>query len=273
MPSPNAVDAPTPDIPPRESGKPSATPADAPKPQANPIESPSASPAISPETPAMMLNTGDDYEFGGYTWQVLDVQDNRALLITRDIVTMRCYNEIDENCAWESSSIRKWLNSSFYSYFSNSEQARIIETQIRNSDNPWYGAYGGADTWDSIFLLSIEEAALYFGDSGALYNRRGDSWLIDDRYNTERRAKLVLTDAEATRWLDYIVGERKGYRDAAIKWLDDYYGYPMWWWLRSPGSDSSSAAYIDEDGTICVRGFDYINYDTVGVRPAMWVTQ
>ena len=217
------------------------------------------------------LSIGDNYEFGGYIWQVLDVQGNQALIIADDIIFMRCYNEKDESCTWESSSIRRWLNSNFYGYFSSSERAKIVETRVRNSDNLWYGTYGGSSTLDYIFLLSIEEAVQYFGDSGAYYNHTDNSWLIDDRYNSERRAWLVFSDTQVNSWLNYIVGERNGYMDKAIEWLDEYNGYPMWWWLRSPGSDSSSAAYVTDSGTIDIWGFDTINYDTVGIRPAMWI--
>ena len=262
---------------PADSPAPEEPPADSPAP-AMPSNSPAAGapdtpmPSVTPAEPAITLYAGDDYEFGGYVWQVLDVQGSQALIITKNIVAMRCYNGINENCTWESSSMRKWLNSTFYNYFSNSERAKIIEAKVRNSENPWYGTYAGADTWDNVFLLSIDEAAQYFGDSGALNNGRVGSGIIDDRYNSGRQAKLLLTNAQANSWLDYIVGERSGFLDSANKWLDDYNGNPMWWWLRSPGSDSSSAAYIQDDGKLNVQGFDYINYDTVGVRPAMWIS-
>ncbi|MDR1734450.1 MAG: toll/interleukin-1 receptor domain-containing protein [Oscillospiraceae bacterium] len=44
---------------------------------------------------------------------------------------------------------------------------------------------------------------------------------------------------------------------------------PTKWWLRSPGSSSDRAAYVDEDGRIQYAG-EIVN-SSCGVRPAMWV--
>lgn len=41
-----------------------------------------------------------------------------------------------------------------------------------------------------------------------------------------------------------------------------------WWWLRSPGIESFSAAYVDSDGSVSDRRVDYSDG---GVRPALWV--
>ena len=42
-----------------------------------------------------------------------------------------------------------------------------------------------------------------------------------------------------------------------------------WWWLRSPGSNSLSAAFVSNDGRVFVAGFMVIN--DRGVRPALWL--
>jgi hypothetical protein len=99
---------------------------------------------------------------------------------------------------------------------------------------------GGIDTIDKVFLLSIEEAVKYFGDSGQLQNRpKNADYLINDQYNSARIAKF--SDDEAS-----------------------------WWWLRSPGRDSNRAAYVLDFGYIDLSG-GFFNRDDGGVRPALWL--
>jgi len=50
-----------------------------------------------------------------------------------------------------------------------------------------------------------------------------------------------------------------------------------WWWLRSPGNDSNSAAYVgttasihDNDGSVHDYGA-FVKGDVTAVRPALWV--
>ena len=43
------------------------------------------------------------------------------------------------------------------------------------------------------------------------------------------------------------------------------------WWLRTPGENSKSAAYVNSDGSIFERG-GYVQYvDYAAIRPAMWI--
>jgi hypothetical protein len=48
-------------------------------------------------------------------------------------------------------------------------------------------------------------------------------------------------------------------------------GRDDWWWLRSPGVDSLSAATVDQSGDVDEYGH-HIDFDAPGVRPALWVT-
>jgi hypothetical protein len=114
----------------------------------------------------------------------------------------------------------------------------ILPTTNINVNNQWFGTDGGRDTTDKIFLLSIEEVVKYFGDSGQLKNRPGDSWWIDDTFSKERVAT--------------------------------YGGKAWWWWLRSPGLIGDFAAGVGPGGGLDVCGFDV--YDAEGgVRPALWL--
>ena len=95
---------------------------------------------------------------------------------------------------------------------------------------------------DRIFLLSLEEAVNYFGDSGQLRSRPSGAWGISDRYNNTRMA------------LD----------------LD---GSAFWWWLRSPGDDPRHAADVNAVGGLALGGGGVFWSGGVGggVRPALWL--
>ena len=113
-------------------------------------------------------NVGSTIVFGSYyqtdstkkepiEWQILAVEGNKSLIISKKILDSKKYNESYESVTWESCSIRKWLNNEFKnSAFSESEQQRIQTTCVTNKNNPTYNTNGGSDTTDEIFLLSIE---------------------------------------------------------------------------------------------------------------------
>ena len=120
-------------------------------------------------------------KFGNYTWRVLDIQSNRAMLITDEAIAKKPYNTELENITWETCTLRSWLNGWFYDSFSNAEKAMIAETTVVNSDNPEYGTSGGNNTRDKIFLLSIDEADKYFSsdnDRIVHYNGKVDWWWL-----------------------------------------------------------------------------------------------
>lgn len=189
--------------------------------------------------------------FGNYNWRVLDIQDNVALLITEDIIEQRAYHDAYIDITWADCSLRKYLNGEFYDKFSEADKSRIMPVLNKNLDNQWYGSKGGADTKDSIFLLSVEEVCKYFGDSRSkLYNRGKNQ-----RYWFERK------DENNNKRIARFEGETWG----------------SWWWLRSPGRVSVKAVYIHGDGNIGIQGNNILKGNisdgkcTGGVRPALWL--
>ncbi len=198
------------------------------------------------------IKIGSLLSFGEYSWRVLDIQDNKALIITEYIIDQRPYHDAYTDITWADCYLRKYLNGEFLSKFNTADQARIIPVLNRNPDNQWYGSKGGADTWDSVFLLSIEEVVCkYFGDSSTkLYNpgKKQRYWFErKDENNIKRQAKLVFNKGNC------------------------------WWWLRSPGRVSVKAAYIHGDGNIGIQGNNVLKGNisdgrcTGGVRPALWL--
>ena len=231
------------------------------------------------DLPKLTLKVGDLYEMGGYTWQVLEIKDEKAFLISRDIIDTRAFDGEGKTNIWESSPLRSWLNIEFYSGFSAQEKSRITETNVVNNDNLWYGTDGGPDTVDKVFLLSIEEVAMYFGDSGALANWNGEDNGIRDEYGDNRQAVLNMTDEQQKNAAKRIAasiysmksdGMMQTYEEA-MEHFERRNGAVYWWWLRSPGARSDLAAHV-HGGLSGVNIFgDLIGYETYGVRPAMWI--
>lgn len=180
--------------------------------------------------------------FGIYDWFVLDRQEGKKLIITEKVIGKRSYHNAQCEITWKLCDLRKYLNEEFYHSFSEADRWKIIEAVNENPDNPWDGTNGGASTSDKVFLLSVDEAVKYFGDSGKLQTKqfgpKGESWWFDDQYNDVRSAK-------------------SGNKNA-------------WWWLRSPGYIGSRAAYISIGGNVHIHGEGFKGKGG-GVRPALWL--
>ncbi len=168
------------------------------------------------------------------TWRVLANEGGRALLISERGLDVKPYNEKQTRVTWEKSTLRQWLNSEFLNMaFTAEERALIIQVRNKNTNSTKYRASGGNDTDDSVFLLNIDEAELYF------------------KNNKER--KCIPAD----------------YAKARKAFSDKKTGRGLWW-LRSPGLNSKHAAYVHYGGVLCDLGDDVDNV-RICVRPALWV--
>ena len=103
-------------------------------------------------------------EMAGVEWYVLEEQEGKMLVVSKNVLEARAYHAPGGAITWEDSEIRAYLNSEFIEKtFSAAEQAKIIETTIVNASNSQYGIVGGNDTTDKVFLLSLNEAEKYMG--------------------------------------------------------------------------------------------------------------
>ena len=196
------------------------------------------------------MNTGDTIPFGPFTWKVLDIQPDKALIITESIIEQGPYNDTYTDTTWADCTLRKYLNNTFHDAFDHQDRGRILPVVNKNHNNQWYGTTGGPDTQDKIFLLSIEEATCrYFGDSSSLLFKPGKNqryWFQRKDPNNVHRIALHNNGA-------------------------------AWWWLRSPGRVGIKAAYIHRDGNIGIQGNNILkgNLDEGkcrgGIRPALWL--
>lgn len=173
-------------------------------------------------------------------WIVLDVQDGKALLLSKYALDTKPYNTEFDDITWEQCTLRTWLNNDFLmTAFNETEQSVILTTYVDNSSaqghSAWSSISGGNNTEDRISLLSFYECGLYFPD-----------------YDT----KMCALTAYAVSNGAY----------ASIHQLD---GKAVgWWWLRSPGDDQHNAAYVKQDGSRACRSVDD---NLVAVRPAFWI--
>ena len=109
--------------------------------------------------------------FAGYDWLVLEQRAGKALLLMRDILEKRPFDEAADDAEtkalWEACTLRAWLNGTFYKNLPAADRARIAETALVNGRNGDYGTRAGGDSLDFVFLLSLEQAKLYFPDDAA----------------------------------------------------------------------------------------------------------
>lgn len=167
----------------------------------------------------------------GIEWTVLDKSGTSILVISKYALDALPYNNSFTEVTWETCSLRKWLNETFFSNaFSSDEQEAIRNTTVTADKNPSFGTSSGNNTTDKVFLLSITEVNKYF---------------------TSDSAKCMGTE--------YCNAQRA---------LEDDSG--VYWWLRSPGGSSNHAAGVTDYGFVDNYGLG-VNYSNIAVRPALWI--
>ena len=194
-------------------------------------------------------------------WRVLSNANGQLFLLSDQNLDVFQYHTELETVTWETSTMRSWLNgygassntggSSGIDYtgdnfldtaFSAKEQNAIVETAVVNDDNKDddYGTNGdgGNDTNDRIFLLSIAEAD----------NRSYFPKLSNSRFSANTAYVADGGELGSGSYM-YEGGETDR------------------WWLRSPGSNNTMAAGIDEEGVELYEG-NPVNNKSFAVRPA-----
>ena len=201
---------------------------------------------------------GDKYSFGNITWCVLEVQGDRALLLTEDIVEKRVYNIERKDVTWESCSLRQYLNGEFYNRFTSKDRVRILPCTNSNENTVFtsttgknINTRGGVITDDRIFLLNIEEAKRYFNTSDVHF-------------------KTYWNDHYSSKWDDARNDWVPEYIPHSDKLKATYKGEAWWWWLRSPGDYRYGAAFVSLGGALYMLGYS-VDFEEGGVRPALWL--
>lgn len=205
----------------------------------------------------------DNYENGkeDLEWILLerDEKNKKALLISKYVIENKCYNDYMENeLTWENSSLRNFLNTTFFNMtFSNNEKEIIVETENNNNchiyDPPMASSYGSEyekSVKDKIFILGYEEIEKYFNEDFALF---------DDMECT--------TQSFLTKYADNV--KNNGIKINGIEEEKKEYA-PCDYWLRDIGRAAEFASICSSDGYGFTNGF-LVNKHNIGVRPAMWV--
>ena len=181
-------------------------------------------------------------------WIVIEVQDGKALLISKYGLDVQPYNYTNTDVTWENCTLRRWLNDDFYhTAFDENEQGAILLSELDNSDESLYntrwGTTGGNNTKDYVFLLSYAEGKEYF-------------WLVFQK--SPKSINRVAPTAYAK--------ENGAYSDDKNKTRDNEAA--AGWWLRSPGMVQSRVMVVDYSGRLEEHGVDYNRYVD---RPALWL--
>ncbi|MDR0848874.1 MAG: DUF6273 domain-containing protein [Propionibacteriaceae bacterium] len=120
---------------------------------------------------------------GVVEWQLLDLDEGagRALVISSQLMVQKPFDTGGSN-QWQRSSLRAWLNGEFYASLPAHVRSRVLEAPID----------GGKDC---VFLLSEEEAQVYFATTGqrvATYLGRARWWWLRSPGYTKIDAAYVL---------------------------------------------------------------------------------
>ena len=216
---------------------------------------------------------GDTCIFGRYiqtldgkesdlVWQIINVNfDGTILLITKDVIDMIPYHTHNEDVTWSTSFIRSWLNglgpdanlvsldcssdNFMKTAFNSDERDHILKIYgnknpdniFKNDYNSW--AASGGDTTDEVFLLSLDEASMYFED---------------DAVRKALPTEYVKDQICHFNGSDYCI-------NASVIYAP--------YWLRSPGGNNVKASMVNGNGKTNNFGNPV---DTLeGLRPALYL--
>ena len=194
-----------------------------------------------------MANIGDIITLGTYKqcdkygnsidpieWQVLDVAEGKALVISVKALDMVRFNEKYADTTWATSILRGWMNGEFFdTAFTAEEKALILDTEVSTADNAKWGTKGGEDTVDKVFALSVEELNKYFACCKCRQAEPTPYALGKGLYRLEENGKCC-------------------------------------WWLRTPGYVQFAASRVNVSGGVSETIYDD-NKAHRAARPAMWI--
>jgi hypothetical protein len=209
-------------------------------------------------------------EFGGTTWLVLD-RDDEAMFLLREHVLEDTRRFDQRRETWSNSDLRNWLNREYLNSFDPIYRDRIRQTNVNNTtlfcepirNNP------EVDTTDRIFILSAEEAVLYFTT-------------LDEAQLTSGIASITSMLRQNAVWTPH----PRLFLAEASRYAFDVEGVVQSWWLRTPDLRNLSGSSVNLFGRFIVLsnatrftdflpagaiGSTVVSINNVHVRPAMWV--
>ncbi|MDO5296450.1 MAG: DUF6273 domain-containing protein [bacterium] len=191
---------------------------------------------------------GDIIEFGCYPfaadgavmpikWIVLGRSEQGILVLSLYGLDVRRYHDKERDITWQDCDLRRWLNTDFIGKaFSDAERQLIAATEVYNDDNEEFATFGGADTQDYLFVLSLYEFEEFCA---------GELFSVAQPTPYARQRMLKYEDSEAEEL------EAGG-----------------WWWLRTPGSEEDFALEVGGYGEVGAEGTP-VHWLGGLVRPAL----
>lgn len=183
-------------------------------------------------------------------WQVLQVQNDSILLLSRYGLDAQPYNTENVNTNWEKSSLRRWLNKDFLNAAFTAVEQEIIQTTDADNSMKWNNGFdidAGSNTQDKVFLLSDAEVEKYF--QVVDYSESG--------VNNNTKSRTSPTDYAKAQGACTSSSYKTADGAAACQW-----------WLRSIGLNPENASLVFGDGSRVVSHVDS-GYNCV--RPALWI--
>ena len=201
-------------------------------------------------------NIGDIITFGHYEqdkntsngkepieWRVLDIDSDGHLLVISDkVLDVKPYNTKYRDVTWARCTIRSWLNG--YS-----------------SSNNTLGINYTSDNFIDTAFIPEEKARIIASNVPAHPNPHYSSTPAGSP-TTDKIFLLSVVEAES-----YFTTNEA--RKASVTLYARKEGTVYKWWLRSPGDALDGAAAVSlSDGSV---GVDGVSFDSIGVRPALWL--
>ena len=186
---------------------------------------------------------GDIIKFGNYMgepieWQVLEVQNNIALIVSKHILDFMPYHDGWPGTSWEECSLRRYLNGGFIDRaFGDKGKSLIHQVEIKNNYNNEIDITRNDNIGDRVFCLSEDEVMTYFSDRDS------------------RRAKVTNYAKKKVKR-----SKRKYYMDVKSN-TGDY-------WLRTLKGDNMCAMRVTTYGDLLDGRSVGLQH---GIRPALYL--
>ena len=131
----------------------------------------------------LILTEDQDSDVNDMEWIVLDEKDDKYLLLSKYCILSFIFHNDYGKLNWNNSLLRYYLNNQFYELsFYESERAEIYRNDVENINPNIFGKDFGVNTYDDIFMLSVEECEKYFSDDDsriAKYKKIDDNGEIE----------------------------------------------------------------------------------------------
>lgn len=179
------------------------------------------------------------------TWTVVDVSDGVAVLLCDRILDCLPFDS-NGGSAWDTSTIRTFLNGDFYNNVFNAEEKKTIAKKTtKTEENSEYGTKYGNDCADYVTIPSIQDFKGYMTKVEDKAHAKATDYALGKGLN--EYTKTVKKDINGEK----VSVELKG----------------SWFWLRSAGFTKGFVSVCYSDGDISYGGQE--SDITLGIRPVI----